>query len=566
MSTPHAYADAVELIHDSAPLIRLAREHHRSERGAPILFADKPYLPALLADLPRVREASFRKAVQTGISEALIMLILYESGWRGRICAYALPDNKITGRFVTKRIDKILAGVPAYRAKLPFGTDPDRKAQIGNVAMKTFGSGTMLFLGAETPSNWVEFSADTFVIDELDWCNAEHVAMAPDRVKASAEPRLIYVGNPTTDGIGIDYRFTSGSRGYWFQRCTRCGHRQVIDWFVNVVERDSHGRWFPFDRQRLADPSLGDLRPLCVRCRQLFERTSGGGAWGHERPVSTMHPASFCMTHLDMLSSRTGHHPYREMLSAWLLAQTQDELLVKFYQSKLAQPKRAMGASLTVEMLRAASLMGRSMDPTGESTAGKMLVLSSDVGSTFHITVREIHEDMDVQVGYRAETRWVGTARSWTELTSIHERYNPGISVVDAGPEGTAAREWCAKMEARLDGCQAYRCAFHKGAHVAGSDLAFHKSTRDRLVTVDRTQAMDRAFYDIRDGLHVLPSDIFTTPGWSTQMCVPVRQVRDDGTVFWSKGEDHYRLSDTYGRVGLQIAAKSGCLPSPARS
>jgi hypothetical protein len=186
VSTPHAYAEAVELIHDSAPLIRLAREHHRSERGAPILFADKPYLPALLADLPRVREASFRKAVQTGISEALVMLILYESGWRGRICAYALPDNKIIGRFVTKRIDKVLADVPAYRSKLPFGTDPDRKAQIGNVAMKKFGSGTMLFLGAETPSNWVEFSTDTFVIDELDWCNAEHVAKAADRVHQSS--------------------------------------------------------------------------------------------------------------------------------------------------------------------------------------------------------------------------------------------------------------------------------------------------------------------------------------------------------------------------------------------
>lgn len=563
--TPKSYADAVGLVHEAAPLLRLARDHHRNERGLPIRFADKPYLPALFAALPKVSSVSFRKAVQTGISEALIMLVLYEAGWRGRYCAYALPDNKITARFVTKRIDPMLSGVPVYRSRLPFGDESGRKPQTGNVSLKRFGKGFLLFIGAEAGSNWVEFSTDTFVIDELDRCNQENVAMASDRLKASMEPRLIYVGNPTSLGFGIDEKFTSGSRGYWFQSCTRCGHRQMIDWFLNVVEQDDAGTWVPFDRQRIADPALGDLRPMCVRCRNPFERSTGG-CWVHERPTTAYINPSFCMTHLDMLPNRRGHQPFREMYVEWLAAQRDDQLLVSFHRNKLAQARSAQGTSITADLLRRATERGRPMDPTGSSLAGKMVVMSSDVGSTFHVTVSEIVEDLSLLSGYRRETRWAGTTNGWTGLTALHERFNPGITVVDSAPEGTAAREWCARMEQRLDGCQAYRCAFHKGDRVAGSELAMKKSIKDRLILVDRTQAMDRAYYDLRDGLNVLPTDIFTVPSWSTQMGTPIREVRDDGTAFWTKGEDHYRLSDTYNRVGLALASKSGCMPSPSRS
>ncbi len=565
MSKLDVYNQAVEIAHDVAPLLRIAREVHRSDRGSPILFADKPYLIALYVLLPKIPAAVFRKAVQTGISEALIQLMLYKSGWLGQKCAYALPDNKIAGGFVADRINPLIESVPAYRRLLPHGDSDDRHPETGSIARKRFGPGSMRFMGAQTKSNWVEFSTDLFIIDELDLCVPEHVAMAPDRLKASRTPSLIHVGNPTAAGVGIDQRYTEGSRGKWYQRCTRCNHRQALDWFLHFVERNDAGMWVPMDRARFGDPSAGDLRPVCLKCRRPWDRVDVGGKWVHEREPSASITASFTMSHLDMLPKSADDQPMRGLYVKWIKAQTNDAELVKFFQSNLGLPRRPQGASMTVEMLRAAC-GSRPMDPQGESTKGKMLILSSDVGSTFHVTLSEIIEDLDVPVGYRRETRWVGTTTSWPGLTDIHKRFNPGITVVDSAPEGTAAREWCASMEARLEGCQAYRCAFHQGSRVAGAELGFTKSSKDRLVTVDRTQAMDRSFYDLRDGLHTLPADILTTPNWSAQMCVPVRQVRDDGTAFWSKGEDHYRLSDTYNRVGLQIAAKSGCMESPGQS
>lgn len=563
--TPEPYKRAVNAIHGQAPLLSIAREIHRSDRGKPIQFGTMPYLIGLYIALPHLRAAVFRKAVQTGVSELLIQLMLYKAGWLGQKCAYALPDNRIAALFVSDRINPLIESVPAYRRLLPHGEDDGRVAETGSVARKRFGHGFMRFMGAATKSNWVEFSADLLVVDEVDLCVPEHVAMAPDRIKASPTPCLIHVGNPTNEGEGIDAMYSAGTRGTWFQRCDRCGERQRLDWFLHFVDRSDSGAWVPRDRQRATDPARGDLRPVCVRCCQPFERTGERGQWVHEREQSRAVSASFTNSHMDILASGRDHQPMRDMMIAWIKAQTNDEALVKFYQSNLGLTKRPEGASLTVEMLRAAS-KGRPMNPHGEGLAGKMLVMSSDVGSTFHVTVSEIVEDMSVPVGYRRFPIWYGTTSTWTGLDAIHDRFMPGITVVDAGPEGTAAREFCAKVEQKVFGMLAYRCAFHQGSRVAGKDLALARDRINRLATVDRTQAMDRAFYDIRDGFTILPSDVLTVPNWASQMCKPVRAVKEDGTAYWTKGksaEDHYRLSDTYNRVGLEIAALSGCMETP---
>lgn len=562
--TPEPYKRAVDAVHAQAPLLSIAREIHRSDRGAPIMFADKPYLIALYLSLPHMERAVFRKAVQTGVSEALIQLMLYKSGWLGQKCAYALPDNKIAGGFVADRINPLIESVPAYRRMLPHGDDDGRVAETGSVSRKRFGPGFMRFMGATTKSNWVEFSTDLFIIDEVDLCPAEHVAMAPDRIKASLSPSLIYVGNPTNEGEGIDAMYTAGTRGSWFQRCDRCGERQRLDWFLHFVQRADSGLWVPRDSARADSPSMGDLRPVCARCSRPFERTGEKGQWVHEREKTRATGASFTNSHMDMLPRSRDEQPMRDMVIEWHAAQSSDEKLVAFHQSRLGLPKRPQGASMTVEMLRAVAT-GRPMDPNGETVAGKMLVMSSDVGSTFHVTVAEIIEDLTIEIGYRRRPIWYGTTTTWTGLHAIHDRFLPGITVVDAGPEGTAAREFCARAEQKVEGMQAFRCAFHQGARVAGKEMALSMDRPNRLVTVDRTQAMDRAFYDIRDAICIMPSDVLSVPNWGAQMCKPVRAVKDDGTAYWTKGEDHFRLSDTYNRVGLQIAAQRGCITTPER-
>lgn len=229
---------------------------------------------------------------------------------------------------------------------------------------------------------------------------------------------------------------------------------------------------------------------------------------------------------------------------------------------------------MSAETLQKAAT-GPAMDATGATTPGKMVIMASDVGTVFHVTIAEVIPDLDLPDGGKRRKLWVGTARSWADLEAIRRRFHPGLVVVDNGPETTAGRDWCAAAEeasqdeaAKGEGpvCYAFRCAFHGGARAAGSDLALKLDVGARLVTVDRTQAMDRAWYDLRDGLCILPSDVLAVPSFSSQMCAPIRQVNESsGQAFWTKGNDHYRLADTYERVALSLAGIMGCDKVPTR-
>lgn len=566
-------------VHEASPLLRNAREIHRARRGDPILFHDKPFLPALYAELPRQERADVRKSGQTGLTELLIQLMLYEAGWEGRICAYVLPTDKKVGQMVADRIDRLLEEVPAYRRLLPYGQSDRRLPDIGNLSRKKLGPGTLLFFGAETRNNWTEWSGDTLIIDEYDDCAEENVALGLDRIKVAhreGRSRMIQVSNPTAGpGRGIDRLWAAGSRGSWFQRCTRCGHRQCIDWFTHIVERDDAGRWVPRDHARAGEDGhlLGDLRPVCVRCRQPFERVAEGGLWVHERSP-TQHRFTVTMGEPDCLPTGPRHQPYRDLYARWIAAQDNDALIASFYIMALGKPRQPEGGAMSAETLQKAAT-GPAIDATGATTPGKMVIMASDVGTVFHVTIAEVIPDLDLPDGGKRRKLWVGTARSWADLEAIRRRFHPGLVVVDNGPETTAGRDWCAAAEeasqdeaAKGEGpvCYAFRCAFHGGARAAGSDLALKLDVGARLVTVDRTQAMDRAWYDLRDGLCVLPSDVLAVPSFSSQMCAPIRQVNESsGQAFWTKGNDHYRLADTYERVALSLAGIMGCDKVPTR-
>lgn len=567
-------------VHDAAPLLRIAREVHQARRGDPILFHDKPFLPALYAELPKRERADVRKSGQTGLTELVIQLLLYESGWLGRICAYVLPTDRKVGQLVADRVDRLLEEVPAYRRLLPYGDSTKRLPELGNLSRKRVGPGTLLFLGAEARNNWTEWSGDTLVVDEYDDCDEANVALGLDRLKVAqreGRARMIQISNPTAGpGRGIDRLWAAGSRGAWYQRCTRCKHRQCIDWFVHIVERDDDGRWVPRDRARAGGdgPLLGDLRPVCVRCHQPFERTAEGALWVHERSPA-QHRFTVTMGEPDCLPTGPRHQPYRDLYARWVAAQGNDALISAFHIMALGKPRQPEGGAMSAEVLQKAAT-GAPMDPTGASTPGRAVVMASDVGGTFHVTIAEIIPDLSLPDGGKRRKLWTGTARSWADLEAIRKRYHPGIIVVDNGPETTAGRDWCAAAEAsateeakRGEGpasCYAFRCAFHSGARAAGSDLAIKLDVTDRLVTVDRTQLLDRAWYDLRDGLCILPDDVLAVPGFAEQMRTPVRVVNEhNGTASWSKGNDHYRLADGYERVALSLSGIFGCSKVPAK-
>lgn len=535
------------------PLLGRALTAHRNKRGGPISFVNRPYLVEVYTEGRDFDDAVFQKAVQTGISEWMIQLLLDAAGWRGRIGAYVLPTYTVRNRFVQSRINPLLSTVPEYRERCPsggFSTDGGEHAGGGaarSTALKHFGrDGAIMFLGSETANDFVEFSADILIVDEFNKCNAENVALAGNRIRESPYPQRIYVGNPEAPGHGICREYAQTDCRRWFHRCSRCGERQAIDWFRQIVERDSAGRWVARDRAGARD---GHVRPICVRCRRPFERVAEGGLWVAERP--SVARRGYKMSRMDILNESLA-----KLVREWIEAQGNPDLIRSFIRSVTGEGYELEGARLTDSDLQAAST-GPALDPIGGEAYGRQVVTCGiDVGAVQNVVVSVVTRDAEGKPIRRAA--YIG-AVPFSELASILRRFRVQVAVIDIGPETTKAQELRDEMAA--DGIMVWLCRFYPSPRVGTQKYGMRLDYQTQVVEVDRSGVFDASHDDIVGKRRQFPADVAAVPHWSSQMRAPARTLdAAKGRIVWDEGgvPDHYRLAECYDRVACDLLDQGG--------
>jgi hypothetical protein len=547
------------------PLLRIAVLHHRNTRGLPLTFRDKPYLVEMYTDLPSCEDAVVRKAVQTGVSELCIQLALERAGWAGRIVAYVLPTYSIRDRFVQKRVDPLLQQVKAYRHRCPGGEQSPTAGQAGrnrsgNLKMKQFGEGSMLFLGSNTPGDFVEFSADMLIIDEFDQCDPSNLAKARDRLRASPYPQEVRLGNPSLPRVGISRLFDDSDARRWFHKCGRCGHRQPLDWFGSVVERDDDGEWVLRDRTRAkhlqgmrashAKPDL-DPRPVCRACKEPFSRVASGGLWVPQHPDRQVR--GYTMSRLDVLSDSLW-----SLFLEWQKAQGDNDRMSAFYTSVLGIPFEFSGARVTHTMLGDAAV-GAELDYLGgDQYAERIVTCGVDVGSVLNVTVTVVEPPAEGTEEPVRRALWVGAMRTFDEVADVLRRYHVDLCCIDAGPE-TRMAQGLRDQFINEGGCVVWLCRFHPTPRVGVQRSGMRLDYQSQVITVDRTAVFDATFDDLRNGTRLFPSDVFTVLAWADQMRAPVRVLDENrGRIVWTKGVDHYRLADVYDRVAYDLLEMGG--------
>lgn len=550
------YKATVSELNSIAPMLGQVLCHHRNTRGQPMSFLNYPSLPPLYKLLPE-EGADICKAVQTGLSELMINLCFYHAGSLGRIVAYVLPTFGGRDRFVAQRINRILLQSEGYRVLLPNGKE------TGNNKLKRFGSGSMLFLGSNTPVDFVEFSADTLIIDELDQCDPANLAKGKDRLRASSDPKMYRLGNPTLPNIGISKLYDEGSQRLWYTVCDHCGEWQTLDWFENVVRKTEDGDWVPRDPRislKVGEWKVfkGNIDPVCRKCHRPFVRHRRG-EWvanyvGRERE-------SFRMTRLDVLSD-----PLLDLYKEWMLGQGDMNRLSTFYTSVLGQGFEHSGARLTGEHLHNVAT-GDELDyGGGDYLADRVVSMGVDVGSVLNvmISVAEVREETNehgelIDIAVR-NTIFVGACKHFEELQDMILRYRVDCVVIDSMPETRKCqelRDWA--MEETE--CFVWLCRFHPNAKVSHSEYGRKLNWRDRTVTVDRTQIIDFTFDEIVNGNRIFPSDVFTVLGFVDQMRAPVRVVdTEKSRIIWTENgaADHYRFADVYNRIAFDLSEMNG--------
>ena len=86
-----------------------------------------------------------------------------------------------------------------------------------------------------------------------------------------------------------------------------------------------------------------------------------------------------------------------------------------------------------------------------------------------------------------------------------------------------------------------------------------NRSHSKRVINVDRTTALDKAFSSLKSRKNLLPENFrsILKGAYVDEMCGPVRQTTEDGKgnvkYEWSKCKDHQRHADVYDMLAFDL-------------
>lgn len=459
------------------PRLYIARYHHLNVHGHPMEFGDKyRFLIPLYKGIPEFEV--YRKAVQSGISELLILTALWEAMTGLRIL-YVMPNIDLRGKFVKDRLDRLLRMVPFYAHYL--------KHAVGSstsIGLKHFGKGIMNFVGSNSPAEFISYPADSLIIDEVDKCDQKNLEMAPDRLDASDYKYDIRAGNPSVEKWGIDAVFLDSTQSEWKVKCPHCGKRQSMDFFRNVVKQVQELKY---------DVIFGDKNNPLVVCRKCH------------KPIDRLGPGEW----IDKVSSvRKGKH-ISQLFSSNIVLKGMVDIFYKsignpiktqlFYNSKLGLPYAAEGSKVTYETLEKSSLLGPNYSLVANDTTKTKgvtgIYVGIDVGKYYYAVARTRLRDgtrMLVYVGRHLDTK---------SLMADLKILNARVLVIDELPE-TREVETIKKYFPKL-----YSCEYLARRTFLDIKKKAQEYKKGHSVKIDRTFILDSIKKDYSNSLMVNPNN-----------------------------------------------------------
>lgn len=496
----------------AAPRLSYCINNHRNIRGEKMRFDDKPYLIAIFCD--DARNIIVMSCVQVGKTEWLMSSAFYYSE-QGLQVMYVLPDEVLRNTVVANRIDPLLKKVPYYASQIrrdgSHGTD--------NRGLKHFGRGSIFFAGSNSTATFIEKPLDVIVADELDKFDMAKYAFADDRLSASPYKIKYEVGNPTVDSYGIAQRYRESDHREWHIACPGCGEKQPLDWFENVVRQT--GDKSADYRLRDGEWHRGcgrDVRVYCRRCPSVINRLAIG-EWIAKYPGRETHGY-----HLSKLFASTT--TVAELWEKFQKALTDDTKLQVFFNSDLGLPFAGQGSKLTDDLLN--SCRGDYLMPV----EAEPCIMGVDVGKRLHVVVRQILP------GEKLRLVFAGTVPSFTDLDILMGRFNTVSIAIDSMPETRAVQEFIARHP-------------HK-AWMVRYQQKITDMTRDeenRVLAIDRTQAMDRVMSFFRRRAFLLPKNAQSLDrgDYYRLLKAPTRIYNVERNAFeWLGDPDHYFHSEVY--------------------
>jgi hypothetical protein len=523
--------------------LEFALEHHVNTRGDRMDFVHYPHIRALYESTSN--EMVLQGSVQSFKSEWAV-IDHFATAYNGLSVFYVVPKYEARNTYVQNRINKCVENVAEYKKIIGAGF-------FDSVALKSFGRGTVKYVGSNVLADFKEFPADMIVVEEVDECDAENVNYALDRLRASPYQFKRYLGNPKHKGYGINAFFLRSDQREWEVPCKECLKFSQLDWFETVVQvvLDREGAVVDYTlRDTDWEPGCKrDIRCICTHCGGELDRASESGTWTPTKPDSSIEGY-----HISMLCSLI--NSVAGMWDRFKRAIHDPAKMQQFYNSDLGLPYSAMGNKVTETLLANCSEEDYEfeIDPDGSCAhvAGDAhpgpCSMGVDVGGNFDVRISYLEAR-----GHRRAV-YIGKVKNIDDLYDMIDRYNVERVVMDSMPEIMMAQEF---QEVAV--CDVWLCSYRG----EGKDRRRSYDTRNRMVFTDRTEALDRSFAQLKRRQNILPTNfpLILKGQYASEMCMPVREIiendKGDSRYEWSKGKDHQRHCDTYDMLAAMLMMDS---------
>jgi hypothetical protein len=439
---------------------------------------------------------------------------------------YVLPKYELRNRFVNNRIYKLHKRVPQY-AKFIFQAE----TKVHRTSLMHFGLGTLAYVGSNVQDEFIEIPVDSAYIDEKDRCNLSNLLMLPDRLTASPYKFQREIGNPTTEGFGIDERYAESSRGVWMIQCPGCKQWFVPDFWSHVVRETSTNVFVPRDTQADPDPNVGAEFRLIHGCGCAVDRLQWG-EWIHEYPNRDWKGYRVSKVFSKFTSLRA-------MYRVWCKAVGNDLKTQIFYNSDLGLPFSSKGSKITRTLLDSCKqLYEWPVRRVGQEHARLMGV---DVGEHLHVVLRE---RVRTKNGMSLRLLGVWVLPGFSQLETLLREWKPVRCVIDSMPEIHKVMD----LKEQFDTVWSSR--FQEDA------MTLVKNKERREVRMNRTAILDyvRQAFELKNMILPMQAEFIEDGVYYAHMQASTRILETDdehpekSRFVWKEGSrpDHLFLAEAY--------------------
>jgi len=518
----------------SYPILHWAMKYHRNTNNEPMSFKNMPYLLAIYRMIHEYQRVVIEKAVQTGISELLIVESHYYAK-EGLTVFYVLPKYELRNRFVNNRIHRQHRRIGYYanlvrQAKLEGGSH--------RTSLMHFGEGAIAYVSSNVESEFLEIPVDAAYVDEKDRCNQRNLLMVPDRLTVSPYKIWREVSNPTVEGFGIDERYLSSTQGKWMLKCDRCNKHFVPNFFEHVIREVGINQYEARDPQYVPFETNARLIHSCGRPVNRLKQ----GEWVHDYA-----DREWVGLRISKLFSK--HTPLRELVEEWKSIAGHELKEQIFYNSNLGLPFSSEGAKIHEHHLNDCK---RSYQYPAELSRTRFVrTMGVDVGAALHVIIRERIIDRGGEVRQLLLAVSIAT---FPELYRLIRQWRPKIVVVDAYPEIHEV----SSLKKKFNNVWSSRFQEQR--------IEMGRNKKDRLVTMDRTALLDFVKRAIDEQILVLPktADTIDNGAYYSHMQASTRVLEVDEVdveksrfVWKHTRPDHYFLAEAYCMQAYFLIPKS---------